>query len=116
MTMEPNVKILRLEQIEKSKANEYRLFKYVFAGTILSFLTLFTIVAKAQHQEGLTFNNTNENGVILDGYDPVAFFTDNKPVKGDAQFQFTYDKAIYYFASRAHLDLFKANPEKYKPQ
>ena len=73
-------------------------------------------VAKAQHQEELIFNNTNENGVILDGYDAVAFFTDNKPVKGDAQFQFTYDKAIYYFASQEHLDLFKADPEKYKPQ
>ena len=39
-TMEPKVKILRLDQIEKSKANEYRLFKYVFAGMILSFLML----------------------------------------------------------------------------
>jgi len=34
-----------------------------------------------------TFNgkplvNVNDQGVILDGYDAVAFFTDNKPVKG----------------------------------
>jgi YHS domain-containing protein len=77
---------------------------------------LIATTTKAQHHEELTFNNTNENGVILDGYDPVAFFTNNKPVKGDAQFQFTYDKAIYYFASQEHLDLFKADPEKYKPQ
>ena len=26
------------------------------------------------------FNNIDANGVILDGYDAVAFFTDNKPV------------------------------------
>lgn len=114
--MEPKVKILKLEQIEKSKANEYKLFKYVFAGMILSFLMLIATTTKAQHHEEPAFNNTNENGVILDGYDAVAFFTDNKPVKGDAQFQFTYDKAIYYFASQEHLDLFKADPEKYKPQ
>lgn len=114
--MEPKVKILRLDQIEKSKANEYRLFKYAFAGMILSFLMLIALNTKAQDHEELTFNNTNENGVILDGYDAVAFFTDNKPVKGDAQFQFTYDKAIYYFASQEHLDLFKVDPEKYKPQ
>ena len=74
------------------------------------------LTTKAQHHEELIFNNTNANGVILDGYDAVAFFTDNKPVKGDAQFQFTYDNAIYYFASQEHLDLFKADPEKYKPQ
>lgn len=62
------------------------------------------------------FVNVNSQGVILDGYDPVAFFTDNKPVKGDAQFQFSYEGAIYYFVSKEHAELFKANPEKYKPQ
>src|ERR1041385_104693 len=62
------------------------------------------------------FNNVDANGVILDGYDAVAFFTDNKPVKGDAQFQYKFEDAIYFFSSQEHLDLFKANPEKYKPQ
>jgi hypothetical protein len=66
------------------------------------------IGAKAQQPDGMIFNNTNSDGVILDGYDPVAFFTDNKPVKGDATFQFTYDKAIYHFVSR-YLDLFKGS-------
>jgi len=76
-------------------------------------LPLFT---HAQKHEGKYFNNLNADGVIIDGYDAVAFFTDNKPVKGDAKFQYTYEDAIYYFASQAHLDLFKNNPETYKPQ
>jgi YHS domain-containing protein len=46
----------------------------------------------------------------------VAFFTDNKPVKGSSTFQYKYEDAIYYFASQEHHDLFKGNPEKYKPQ
>ena len=97
--MESNVKALKMEQIEKAKATEYRLFKYVFAGMTF-LLVLFTVIgANAQPVDGKTFNNINADGVILDGYDAVAFFTDNKPVKGDAQFQFTHDKAIYYFAS-----------------
>ena len=62
------------------------------------------------------FNNVDANGVILDGYDAVAFFTDNKPVKGDAMFQYKYEDAVYNFASQEHLDLFKSNPDKYKPQ
>src|SRR5918911_1209157 len=70
----------------------------------------------AQKYEGKYFNNLNNDGVIIDGYDPVAFFTNNKPVKGSAQFQYKYEDAIYYFASQEHLDLFKANPEKYKVQ
>ncbi len=70
----------------------------------------------AQQYKGKYFNNLNSNGVIIDGYDAVAFFTDNKPVQGDAKFQYNYDDAVYYFASQEHLDLFKANSEKYKVQ
>jgi YHS domain-containing protein len=60
--------------------------------------------------------NVNQEGVILDGYDPVAFFTDHRPVKGDPQFRFTFEGATYYFASKEHADLFAANPQQYKPQ
>lgn len=72
--------------------------------------------ARAQQFNGSYFNNVDDKGVILNGYDPVAFFTDNKAVRGDAQFQYKYQDAIYYFASNDHLELFKANPEKYKVQ
>ena len=82
----------------------------------LLFMVIFLSPLSAQKYESKYFNNLNNDGVIIDGYDPVAFFTDNKPVKGDAQFQYTYEDAKYYFASQEHLDLFKANPEKYKVQ
>ena len=114
--MEPKVKIIRMEAIEKSKVVAHRSFKFAFALILLSSFLLLAVLATAQVQEGSTFNNINEKGVILDGYDAVAFFANNKPVKGEAQFQYTYDKAIYYFASQEHLDLFKGDPEKYKPQ
>ena len=114
--MVTQMKFLRMMQIEKSKAAEYRLFKYVFAGMSFFLLLFAAMSAAAQQHDKTAFNNVNKDGVILDGYDPVAFFTDNKPVKGDPKLQFTYDKAIYYFASQDHLDAFKADPEKYKPQ
>ena len=96
---------------KKTRAHIFRkLFFLLFAGL------LFASVAKAQLYNGKPFVNVNDKGVILDGYDAIAFFTDNKPVKGDAQFQFTYEGAIYCFASKEHLELFKSNPEKYKPQ
>ena len=52
----------------------------------------------------------------VSGYDPVAFFTDGKPIKGDSKFQTEYNGADWYFASQEHLDMFKENPEKYAPQ
>ncbi len=91
----------------------------LLTGRIIFMLTVFLLLffaSKSQQYNGRYFNNVNDNGVILDGYDAVAFFTDNKPVKGDAKYQVNYEDAIYYFASQAHLDLFKATPEKYKPQ
>lgn len=90
---------------------------YIMAGLIwLLMLGLSACKSNPKPQAGKAFNNVDKSGVILDGYDPVAFFTDNKPVKGSEQFQHTYDEAIYHFASQEHLDLFKKNPEMYKPQ
>ncbi len=59
--------------------------------------------------------NLDKTGVAIQGYDPVAFFTDNKPVKGDAKFPLRHNGAIYLFASKEHRDLFKAEPVKYEP-
>jgi YHS domain-containing protein len=60
--------------------------------------------------------NVDKHGVILDGYDPVAFFTDNKPVKGSDAFQSSYGGAIYHFASAEHKATFDKDPAKYEPQ
>ena len=63
-----------------------------------------------------TLLNLDKTGVAIQGYDPVAFFTDSKPVKGDQKFLVKHDGAIYFFASKEHKDLFKANPAKYTPE
>jgi len=61
--------------------------------------------------------NVDARGVALQGgHDPVAFFTEKKPVMGDAKFQATYKGAIYYFASAANRAEFQKNPAKYEPQ
>ncbi len=52
----------------------------------------------------------------IDGYDPVAYFTEKKPVQGKAEFSRVFDERRYLFASAKHRDLFAANPERYEPQ
>lgn len=98
------------------QTKEGRFFKIVYAGMILFLALATSLMVSGQKYNGHYLNNVDSSGVIIDGYDPVAFFTDNKPVKGDPQFSYTYEEAIYHFVSQEHLDLFKANPEKYKPQ
>jgi YHS domain-containing protein len=60
--------------------------------------------------------NVDKNGVILKGYDVVAYFNQNEAIKGSPDYQTTYQGAIYYFSSARNLATFKADPSKYVPQ
>jgi len=62
-----------------------------------------------------TLLNLDKSGLAIQGYDPVAFFTDGKPAKGRSEFSIRHNGALYYFASKEHRDLFKADPAKYEP-
>jgi len=55
-------------------------------------------------------------GVAIDGYDPVAYFTENRPVKGSSEFSYTWNEARWHFSKPEHRELFSANPEKYTPK
>lgn len=57
----------------------------------------------------------NKDGAAILGYDAVAYFTDNKAVKGNPKFQSEYGGAKYYFATAEHKTLFDASPTKYAP-
>ena len=60
--------------------------------------------------------NVDKSGVILKGYDPVAYFTQSRAVKGDPKYSSSYAGAIYYFASEEDKAEFDKTPAKYVPQ
>jgi len=60
--------------------------------------------------------NTDSSGLAVKGHDPVAYFTESKPVKGVKEFEHTHEGAVYRFANAANRDAFKANPDKYVPR
>jgi len=60
--------------------------------------------------------NTDWRGMAVKGYDVVAYFTEGRPVEGDEQFEYRWKEARWRFASQKHLDMFKADPEKYAPR
>ena len=55
-------------------------------------------------------------GVAIRGTDPVAYFTENRPLEGSKKFTAIHDGAEFRFASAENLAKFTANPEKYAPQ
>lgn len=56
-----------------------------------------------------------KKGFAANGYDVVAYF-DNDALEGKTEFSTKFDGVNYKFASKANLDKFTANPEKYAPQ
>lgn len=64
---------------------------------------------------GKTLVYTDKRGVALGGFDPVTYFTDGKPLKGDAGIEATYNGALYHFVTQANREAFERSPAKFAP-
>jgi YHS domain-containing protein len=94
-----------------------RLTRIALAALALAFATVTLPSATvAQAPAGKILVNTNREGIALQGYDAVSFFTDGKPVKGDSEHSVTWRGATYLFASAEHEAAFQQDPAKYEPQ
>jgi YHS domain-containing protein len=97
--------------------------KRVLPTLTLAFVTAIVLFAansanaapKAKGNE-ITKVNVDSKGVILKGYDAVAYFTEGKAVKGNPAIKSTYQGATYLFSSAANKTAFDKNPAKYVPQ
>ncbi len=83
---------------------------FVFILFALVFQTSFGQAVQRKKQFNL------ENGLAIQGYDPVAYFTQKKAIKGSSQNQASFEGVNYYFSSAANKDLFLKNPKSYEPQ
>lgn len=77
----------------------------------------FAVVEKVSPVAWGWFGTTNtEAGVALKGYDPMAYFIDDGPLKGSADYAYDYGDATWHFASARNRDLFAGDPAHYAPQ
>jgi YHS domain-containing protein len=87
----------------------------LLAGMLYAAPTLAqSVVAESPAVRQKQFNL--DNGLALQGYDPVAYFTQHKAVKGASANTFAYKGATYRFASPANLTSFRESPDRYEPQ
>lgn len=85
---------------------------------ILFFAALLTINFSAQAQTNGDVRKKQfnlEDGIAIKGYDPVAYFTQSKAVKGASANKVVYKNVTYYFATPANAEAFQKTPEKYEP-
>jgi len=83
--------------------------------TIIKYIAAILLLT-ASAFAGELVNVSGASKAAISGYDPVAFFTDSKPVNGSPFITAEHQGATYFFASEEHKKLFTANLDKYAPQ
>ncbi len=60
--------------------------------------------------------NDKNTGLAIFGYDPVAYFTDSKPVAGKPDYELSFGSVVWRFRSDGNRAAFSDNPEIYQPR
>ena len=97
----------------------YRFSIFSFARHLLALaLVAFSFSAMAAKPINTLKNSffASQTDTAINGYDSVAYFTKNAPVKGLEAHTYEWKGAKWKFESQANLDLFKGQPDKYAPQ
>ena len=72
------------------------------------------LISVASYAQDVKYFNTK--GTAINGYDPVAYFFQNKALEGTDSYSTDWSGSKWKFISQANLDSFKIAPEKYAPQ
>jgi YHS domain-containing protein len=81
---------------------------------LLSVFLLTNASVFSQNKRVTTYNL--ENKVAIQKYDPVAYFKQNKAIKGKNDLTAAFEGVIYYFSSKENKEAFVKNPTAYEPQ
>lgn len=79
-------------------------------------LSLIALIVLAWMTPGYAGQFYEQNGVALQGYDLVAYFTEQHPVKGSSRFSVDYLGSTFYFSTMHNRGTFTAQPERFAPQ
>ena len=58
----------------------------------------------------------NTDDIAINGYDPVAYFTQAMPVKGQLDYAYDWNDTVWLFSNAENMALFAAAPDAYAPQ
>lgn len=86
---------------------------------IITMLAIMLVASAANSQsndERIKLYNVAKTGLAIAGYDPVAYFTEAKAVKGNRNLAVLFEGLTYYFSSTENKEAFKKNPARYEPQ
>lgn len=82
--------------------------------SLLGGVALSVAIASSTLAAGVDIN-ASSTGLAMQGYDPVAYFTEGQATKGNYKITALHNEALYRFASEENKEAFEANPEAYLP-
>jgi hypothetical protein len=83
---------------------------------IAGILVVSAVGLSAAVWAGSPINTGHFGNVAIQGYDPVAYFTEGQARKGRKEHSHRWLGAVWRFSSEKHRNLFVANPQTYAPQ
>ena len=98
--------------ILSSKKIKLTLFGLLMVVVLASGLFVWVRVESAQKQ----VNTGLFGSVAIKGYDTIAYHVEGRALKGNSEFSYEWNDAIWHFSNANNRDLFAANPERYAPQ
>ncbi|WP_299626544.1 YHS domain-containing (seleno)protein [Pelagibius sp.] len=87
----------------------------MFAPRAVTLMAICLIVFALDARAGELVNKDGAD-LAIKGYDPVAYFTEGRPIAGVPEFEQTWHDAVWRFSSAEHLRLFARDPERYAPR
>jgi hypothetical protein len=97
----------------RQRRKRYRTADAAFAS-LLAILAAVAPASRAATTETLVVDRYI--GLAIGGYDPVAFYTEGKPVAGSPDFELEYSGAIWRFRNIGNREAFAARPDIYMPK
>ncbi len=86
---------------------------------LISIMFLSALLTKGFAQDASLLRKQSfnlEENIAIQGYDPVAYFKENKAVKGKSEISVSYLGLTYYFSSAENKNAFLKDPTSYEPQ
>jgi YHS domain-containing protein len=87
---------------------------------VLSLIVLALVGMKVSGVAPLSFgwhqSVSSTTDYAINGFDPVAYFTDNAATKGSEEISLDWNESTWLFSSQENKALFEANPENYAPK
>ena len=88
--------------------------RYVYLAVLALALPGLAVITQASTTERVVVDR--HTGLAIYGIDPVAYFTDRKPIVGKPEFEHRHAGAIWRFDNEGNRAAFAADPDVYMPR